>query len=213
MLYKQTISPLLFKILTGLSELPEFNSFRLVGGTALSLQLGHRKSIDIDFFSDTDFDVVDYKKFLRKLFPNADIRTLNFGITVYLTEENEEVKIDLMQTERFIRPVQVIESIKFAHIEDIAAMKLEAITSRNTKKDFYDIAELLKIYSFKQLLNFYSEKYPYNDIKDVLENFAFFSEDCEYEYEPEILNNTDWLSVKFLLTDTLKQYLDEMKQA
>ena len=113
-----------------------------------------------------------------------------------------------METEKFIRPIQNIDNIRFAHIEDIAAMKLEAITSRNTKKDFYDIAELLKKYTFEELLSFYSEKYPYNDIKEVLENITFFSEDCENEFEPDILNNSDWLSVKFLLQDTFDEYIN-----
>lgn len=148
MLYKQTTTPFLYKTLNKLMKIPEFTNFRLVGGTGLSLQLGHRKSIDID-------------------------------------------------------------NIRFAHIEDIAAMKLEAITTRNTKKDFYDIAELLEKYSFEQLLNFYSEKYPYNDIKEVLENITFFSEDCENEFEPDILNNKDWISVKFLLQDIFSKYIEK----
>ncbi len=59
-------------------------------------------------------------------------------------DNEEELKIDIMETDKFIKPQVNIDGIRFAHIEDIAAMKLEAITSRNTKKDFYDIAELLK---------------------------------------------------------------------
>ena len=53
-------------------------------------------------------------------------------------------------------------------------------------KDFYDIAELLNKYTLDELLSFYSKKYPYNDIKQILENVAFFSEDCELEFEPKL---------------------------
>ena len=209
MLFKQTTSPFLFKTLKKLMQCPEFDNFRLVGGTGLSLQLGHRKSVDIDLFTDIPFNINDYKKIIRKIFPESDIRTLSFGISFYIPnpDEQQELKVDIMETETFIKPVQIIDNIRFAHLEDIAAMKLEAITSRNTKKDFYDIAELLKIYTLDKLLSFYSEKYPYNDIKEVLENLIFFSEDCENDFEPDILNGSDWISVKFLLKDTFDEYI------
>lgn len=192
----------------------EFNNFRLAGGTGLSLQLGHRKSIDIDLFSDIEFKIDDYKRIIRKIFPEAEIRSFVFGLTLYIKDtDNKELKIDIMETDKFIKPLLTIDGIRFAHIEDIAAMKLEAITSRNTKKDFYDIAELLKKYSLAELLIFYSKKYPYNDIKQVLENITYFSEDCENEFEPDILNGTDWLSVKFLLKDTFDEYIkNELKK-
>ena len=211
MLYKQATTPFLYQTLKKLMLLQEFKNFRLVGGTGLSLQLGHRKSIDIDLFTDIEFSIKDYKKIIRKIFPKSEIRTLSFGITFYIpAPDKKQLKIDIMETEKFIRPIQNIDNIRFAHIEDIAAMKLEAITSRNTKKDFYDLNILLEKYTLEKMLYIYSEKYPYNDIKEVLENITFFSEDCENEFEPDILNNTDWLSVKFLLQDTLDEYINKI---
>ena len=189
-------------------EWKELKLFRLVGGTGLSLQLGHRQSIDIDLFTDADFDFYDLAKVVRKKMPKAEIRILSFGLTIYIpTPEEKSLKIDLMSTEKFIRNFLIIENIRIAHIEDIAAMKLEAITSRNTKKDFFDISELLKRFRFEDLLNFYTEKYPFNDIKQVLENITFFSEDCELEFDPIILNNSDWLAVKFSLIDAFNDYV------
>jgi len=186
----------------------QFKNFRLAGGTGLSLQMGHRKSIDIDLFSDIEFKIDDYKKIIRKIFPQAEIRSFVFGLTFYIqSSDKKELKIDIMETDKFIKPQVNIDNIRFAHIEDIAAMKIEAITSRNTKKDFYDIAELLKKYTLDELLAFYSSKYPYNDIKQVLENITYFSEDCENDFDPDILNNTDWLSVKYLLIDTFDKYI------
>lgn len=187
----------------------ELGNFRLVGGTGLSLQLGHRQSVDIDMFTDEDFDILYIAKVLKKKMSKADVRIFSFGITIYTPiNESKSLKIDLMATDKFIRPETHIDKIRFAHIEDIAAMKLEAITSRNTKKDFYDIAEILNYYTFDQLLSFYTERYPYNDIKQVLENFTFFSEDCEAEFDPISLKSIDWLSVKFLLIDTFNDYIN-----
>jgi len=208
MLHKQTTTPFLFESLENLMQWPELAKFRLVGGTGLSLQLGHRQSIDIDLFTDVDFDIQDLAGIIKKRIPASEIRKLSFGLTIYILDSNSKsLKIDLMETDKFIRPEIMFEGIRFAHIEDIAAMKLEAITSRNTKKDFYDIAELLKYYAIDKLLSFYSERYPYHDIKQVLENFTFFSEDCEAEFDPISLKNVDWLSVKFLLTDAFNDYI------
>jgi predicted nucleotidyltransferase component of viral defense system len=190
-------------------EWKELELFRLVGGTGLSLQLGHRQSIDIDLFSDVDFDINDLAKVVRKKIPTAEIRKLSFGLTIYIpTPDKKDLKVDLMNTEKFIRDPIIIENIRIAHLEDIAPMKLEAITSRNTKKDFFDIYELLKTFRIEDLLHFYTEKYPYNDIKQVLENITFFSEDCELEFDPIILNNSDWLSVKFSLIDAFNDFIN-----
>ncbi len=209
MLYKQTTTPFLFETLQNLMKWKELELFRLVGGTGLSLQFGHRQSIDIDFFSDADFDLNVLAKVVRKKMPNAEIRKLSFGLTIYIpTPDEKNLKIDLMSTEKFIRNPIVIDNIRIAHLEDIAAMKLEAITSRNTKKDFFDISELLKKFHLEDLLNFYTEKYPFNDIKQVLENLTFFSEDCELEFDPIILNNSDWLSVKYSLIDAFNDYIN-----
>jgi len=208
MLYKETTTPFLFETLKNLMQWQELLDFRLVGGTGLSLQLGHRQSIDIDMFNDKDFSVSDLSRIIRKKMPECEIRTLTFGLTIYISiPDSKSLKIDLMETDKFIRPVSLIEGIRLAHIEDIAAMKLEAITSRNTRKDFYDIAELLNFYTVDQLFSFYTERYPYNDIKQVLENFTFFSEDCETELKPVSMKSIDWLSVKFRLIDSFNDYI------
>jgi len=210
MLFKQATTPFLFETLENLMQWQPLQNFRLVGGTGLSLQLGHRQSVDIDLFSDIEFDKQDLAKIFRKKMPTADIRILTFGLTVYISNvDNNILKLDIMETDAFIRPQVMINGIRLAHLEDIAAMKLEAITSRNIKKDFYDIAELLNIYKLEELLSFYKEKYPYNDIKQVLENITFFSEDCELDFEPKILKEIDWTAVKFSLIDAFNYYIEQ----
>jgi predicted nucleotidyltransferase component of viral defense system len=182
--------------------------FRLVGGTNLSLRLGHRKSIDIDMFSDVDFDKETLSKLFRKKYPNAEIRNIVFGLTIYLpAHDSGFLKLDIMETDKFIRNFVTIENIRFAHFEDIAAMKLEAITSRKTKKDYFDIAELLKMFTFEDLLKFYAERYPFNEVKQVLENITYFSNECESDFDPDVLNEQDWTSVKFSISDTFDDYI------
>ena len=96
-----------------------------------------------------------------------------------------------------------------AHIEDIAAMKLEAITERATKKDYFDIAELLSKYSVKEMIHFYSEKYPFMSTRNVINIFKDFSRvinlDIEKTKEPKTFNNLTWENVK----DKVNKAFDE----
>ncbi|MEZ4983610.1 MAG: nucleotidyl transferase AbiEii/AbiGii toxin family protein [Saprospiraceae bacterium] len=108
--------------------------FTLVGGTALSLQIGHRKSIDLDMFTQTDFQVSDILQHLvsADYFPNV-----RFNQKQTLITEIDGIKVDFI---RFIYPfgeqVTVTENIRLANILDIASMKIDAITGRGRKKDF-----------------------------------------------------------------------------
>jgi predicted nucleotidyltransferase component of viral defense system len=208
MLYKESTEKVLMDLLLDLMQWDELKDFRLVGGTGLSLQLGHRKSIDIDMFTDNEISIENLAKKIHKKYPYADIRKLSFGLTLYIPNQSKkDLKVDLMETEKFIKPAIFIENIRFASLEDIAAMKLEAITSRHTKKDYYDIAELLNFFNFENLLQFYKQKYPYNDVKQVLENLTNFTEECEMDFEPDSLISMDWMSVKFKIIDAFDDFM------
>jgi predicted nucleotidyltransferase component of viral defense system len=129
---------------------------------------------------------------------------------------NCELKIDFMSNEQFIRPYILEEGIHIAHIEDIAAMKLEAITSRLEKKDFWDISELLERYSLKQLTGFYKERYPWNDLREVMERITQFHKCEENSKSSEVLciNGKTWNDVKQIITNAFNLFvLDERKSA
>jgi len=128
-------------------EIPELRNFSLVGGTALSLCYGHRKSIDLDLFSNKPFDnpaiIATLEKFFKKSFVN---RTTNprFGIFGFI----DEVKINIIRHPHpLIRPELNIDGIRMFSTEDIIAMKVQAILGRGKRKDFWDVAELLNHYS------------------------------------------------------------------
>ena len=173
MLYLNTIDPPLFQVLTDLSRLPEFSKFSLVGGTSLSLQLGHRKSNDLDFFTDRSFDIKEIKKVILQYCPGAVfLNETKLGISLSLTLPGDmegTLKLDMYNwAVKFIRPIKLEEEIRLASLEDIAAFKLDAVCHRKEKKDYVDIAVLLKKFSFGQLLDFYREKFPMNDKRIVL---------------------------------------------
>lgn len=196
MLYKEAVSTFLYETLIRLMKIRSLQKFRLVGGTSLALQLGHRESVDIDMFS-PEYPIADsVSKELKVFFPKTEIRVSEFQITIYLPiNMNEELKIDLMSTEDFIKPPVIKEGIRLAHMEDIASMKLEAITSRKEKKDYWDIAILLQKYSFTRLIDFYKEKYPWNDLREVIEHLGQM-EQCDKQPDPKILIEDNWDKAK-----------------
>lgn len=163
-----TVSPLLKKVLQTVMSSPQFDPFRLVGGTSLSLQIGHRMSEDIDLFTSAEYGSIDFDsldQFFRQNFQHVDT---NEGLPVatgkswYVgSTEKDSVKVDIYYTDAFIRPIDEAEGIRMASKEDIIAMKLETIGNKGRKKDFWDIHELHGDYTIAQMIELYLERYPY----------------------------------------------------
>lgn len=214
MLYKQTISPFLGQTLENLMKIEKLNEYVLVGGTALSLLLGHRRSVDIDMFRPDYKKGEEIKATLLEFFPRNEIRTLAHGATVYLPEPKSfsELKIDFMSNEPFIRPVQTIEGIRIAHLEDLAAMKLEAITHRLVHKDFWDIAEILEHYSLKQMTDFYKQRYPWNDLRGVFERLVQVDKIEDKKSEVIPLNHKKWNDIIKSINSAFEKFVNEEKQ-
>jgi predicted nucleotidyltransferase component of viral defense system len=149
MLHKETVEPSTLGLLIELMNLNELEQFRLVGGTALSLLFGHRTSIDLDLFTD---EPIDSELIINKLFTTYP--TFSFqGIKssrLFFTYINN-VKVDFVHTfEKFTFTGDVQEGIRFASLEEIIALKLNAIAGRGAKKDFWDLHELLNHFTFDQ---------------------------------------------------------------
>lgn len=118
-LYLNTVSDILWNTLNQLMLLEEFDSFRLVGGTSLSLQLGHRESVDIDLFTDAEYGSIDFRKLesvLIKTFPYLDSSFddfIAFGKSYFIGDnENDLVKLDLYYTDSFVFPCITEQNIR-----------------------------------------------------------------------------------------------------
>ena len=193
MLQSQTVESNTLELLKSLMQKEYLNSFVLVGGTALALQLGNRESIDLDLFSNTDFAsnelltslLNDYQILVNNQLSQTLITTINY------------VKVDFIKFHYpFIRPFLVIENIRMASLEDIAAMKLDAITGRGSKKDFYDLFFLLQHYSIDELFSFYTEKYPHQTTFHVARSLTYF-DDADIQPSPIVFDKTiTWETVK-----------------
>lgn len=179
--------------------------FYLAGGTALALQIGHRQSIDLDWFSAAAFSVSKLKKGLSSLgkleVVSEDEGTLNAllnGIKISFFHYNY----------RQIFPLLEFNGLKIADERDIAAMKLDATSSRGSKKDFIDVYFLLQRYSLKELIGFFESKYretQYNKMH-ILKSLAYF-ENADNEPMPIMLKPADWNKVKNFISSQVNDFL------
>ena len=204
MLREETVEPATLGLLKALFLMPELITYRLVGGTALSLLFGHRKSIDLDLFTDKPLD----KKLLVPALEKS------FGKIIATNERSEHiyqciiqnVKVDLVSVrDPFLNPIQIIDNISFADIKDLVALKLNAVKGGGLKKDFWDLARLLQVYSLKDLFQFYHERYNYDDTFAVIRSVIYFA-DAEDTTEPESLDGMTWQKAKEIITKAFDDY-------
>ena len=203
-MHPETINEKTRCVLEKIAESEIAQNFYLAGGTALAIQLGHRQSMDLDWFSEKDFSNSDLKNKLASLgdftVTSEEAGTVN-GVL-------DGVKVSYIQYKYpLIRPIIDFEKIKMADKKDIAAMKLDAVSSRGSKKDFIDIYFLLEDFSLKDLLAFFNEKYSkikYNKMH-ILKSLIFF-DDAENEPLPLMVRVIEWEDIKKRIrTETIKQ--------
>ncbi len=190
MLYLETVQPDTLGLLKRIQALPLLSETRLVGGTALALQLGHRKSIDLDIFGEWGGQTL--QSALQSC--GSVVRTGGTGSLQFY--ELNQVKVDFV-TYRYpwLKDSIVEDGVRLAQLEDIAAMKLEAITNRGSKKDFLDIAFLLELFSLREMLGFYQEKYSAGVNLLVLRSLVYY-DDAEDDPMPVMLKPMEWETAK-----------------
>lgn len=207
MLYTQTVEPHTFSILRKLQTIPELDNFYLVGGTALSLLYGHRISVDLDLFSFQPFDnqlIIDtLKNEFGQNFTTED-KPSRFGIFGFV----ERVKVDIVRFPHpLIKPVIEVDGIRMFSIEDIVAMKVQAVLGRGKKKDFWDIAELLQHFSVSDFIQFHKQKYATQNLLITVPQAITFFADAEESIDPISLKNQTWESVKQTIGEKVSAYL------
>lgn len=156
MLSYRTIEPNTLELLNNLSQLPSISDMRLVGGTALALQYGHRKSVDLDFLGVLDCELEELEDELRSLGNVCRNRTTK---TIRIYQING-VKVDFVDYRRYswIDKCVCEDKIRLASPKDIAVMEINAIEGRGSKKDFIDIYFLLKHFFNQRNIRFLQTK-------------------------------------------------------
>lgn len=210
-LHWNAVAPLLKEVLTSLKKQELFQPFRLVGGTSLSLQLGHRMSDDIDFFTEATYGTIDFAaidSYLRKTFgfvsdlPPGPIGT---GVSYAIGKSQKRlVKLDLYYTDAFIQPALEIGAYRLATIEEIIAMKIDVVQRLARKKDFWDIHELLDTYTPSQMIALHGQRYPYNhDEALIRQNFVNFSR-ADQDLTPTCLKGKHWELIKLDIVQAME---------
>ncbi len=197
-MFEQTLSVTTKKSLEGLAALEVIQDAYLAGGTALALQIGHRYSYDLDFFTDEKFDEKMVTQQISEALPNFTLerqswRTIlgfiddiQFGLFFY--------KYPLLFT------AEEFDKIQLAHLKDIAAMKLQAIAEHGTKRDFIDLYFLLQekhVDSLEEILEFYNQKFgklAQNQVH-IIKSLAYF-EDADPDAMPQMIKQVAWKHVK-----------------
>ena len=173
MLHYETITPATRELLNRLMSDDRLQDFVLVGGTSLALQLGHRLSVDLDLFTDADFNEETLRSYLEKNYHfQAD-----FMERSTVKGEIDGVQIDcIAHCYPWLKPCRQEDGLRLAQLEDISAMKLNAIAGNGTRiKDFIDMAYLSSLFSLQQMLGFYEQKYHSNTLMP-LKGLIFFDD-------------------------------------
>lgn len=202
MLHEEAVDTVLLDLARQLTVKPSMGSFALAGGTALALQLGHRMSVDLDFFSREDFDFRAIRSDLESWEGGRVLRAEDGTVTA----EISGAKIDILR-HRYPVIEEIIErdGLRLLALPDIAAMKLLAISSRGSKKDFFDIHALLEEFSMAQLLDFFAAKYPKMETFQVIMSLTYF-QDAEGEPDPRSLRKDSWGEVKKRVCEAVARY-------
>ena len=203
MLSFQTVLPDTLELMRVLMNQPLLQRMRLVGGTSLALQYGHRQSVDLDFFGTTTEDVEELTDMMRSCATEVVRGNCTKRIKSFLLNG---VKVDIVNYDYdWIDEPVVEDGLRLASPKDIAAMKVNAVMGRGSKKDFVDMYFLLQHYSLNEMMHFYLQKYTEGSEYRALLSMTYF-EDAEPQPMPVMLQTVDWETIKAEIRHQVEVY-------
>lgn len=193
MLHHATIHSNTLGLLKKIMAIPELAGFNLAGGTSLALQIGHRISVDLDFFGSSAFEAVEILDLLSDFTP---INIVSQAKNILILNV-QGIKVDFVNYRYPLLEEPLIEEgIRLLRPADIGAMKLMAIAGRGRKRDFFDLYFLLKMYALDELMQFYLKKYHDGSELMVARSLTYF-EDADEDDDFKLLKEqVSWEKVK-----------------
>jgi hypothetical protein len=176
MLHTEAVKPATLELLKSLQGRTWLKGFNLAGGTALSLYLGHRTSVDIDLFSNFDFDTAQMIELIHHDYPLQLYNTAQNTIKCSIANVNVDI---IAHRYPWLNEPSEIDGFRLVSEPDIVAMKLNAISvSGQRSKDFIDIYFVLEThkYSIADMLKFYQNKYNQQGEMHVLKSLVYFDD-------------------------------------
>jgi hypothetical protein len=206
MLHTETVDDSILELISSLQNKEYLKGFYLVGGTALSLYFGHRKSVDIDLFSNFGFDVSQMLENINQDFPFQ----VFYSSANALRGSIRNVKTDIIAHRYpYIKDPVFLDNILILSEEDIIAMKLNAImTSGQRAKDFIDIYFLLEKYDIADMVRFYKTKYNQENEGPVLKSLIYFVDADDSDW-PILIKSPGlkWGVIKKRIEDVVLKYI------
>ncbi len=195
-LFWNTITPDMRQILGGFLKSELGAKFYLAGGTALALQLGHRLSVDLDFFSPTE-DIPTIRPALEKALASFHplLADSAWGNLVYLAQN---IRVGFYgYGYELVAPLVETPETRLASLEDIALMKLDALLARAARKDFYDLYFICQKIPLRKVLDLAPQKYPSTrDFETQTVKRLVYFENAEQDIDPQMLAPVTWEQVK-----------------
>ncbi|MBU0975914.1 MAG: nucleotidyl transferase AbiEii/AbiGii toxin family protein [Patescibacteria group bacterium] len=202
-LYKLVLSKQSLDLLSTINSIEDYDNFYLAGGTSLALQIGHRKSIDLDFFSPQEFKSSIIHSFGQKY----EITSLHDN-SIELTSKNTRLFFFFFAFPLY-KKIVVKENIRLAHPIDIGLMKLLALQGRTAKKDIIDLYFLNKyIIRLGALLKIFEKHYPkesfnsYDSLKTLLDPAVL-----ETQPMPVMLKKCTWKKCYDLVKEKVSNHI------
>lgn len=208
MLHKETVTPGTLDLIQRLMNDQQLNFFYLVGGTALSLRIGHRLSIDIDLFSSTDFDGDALAIHLKNNY-DADVKRHKAN---YVSGRIGEIDFDFISHKYpSNKPIETIDGIRMMSNADISAMKINAIVNSGQRiKDFIDMHYLLKELPLENMLKYYCEKYP-NVNADTAISSLLYHNDIDFSVQVMLMDSKlKWKDIETSIKNAIADYKQEL---
>lgn len=205
MLHKRAVDPELLSILIKLQAHPALSNFALAGDSALALKYGHRISVDLDLFGKGDTNEIFLA--LDELF-GGEIQYEDvpgqWAVFCYI----KGIKVDIIPYDRpLVYPLESIEGIRLFSSQDILAMKINAILGRGSKKDFWDLYELMQHYKLEEITTFYQQKFPKQRLLISIPQAITYFDDADLSPAPISLKDQDWESIKIFIQEKVRNYL------
>ena len=206
MLQKNAVEPDTLELLEKIGTLNPMVNFALGGGTNLAIRMRHRLSVDLDFFTNEEFNnAVIFQTIIRE-FPDAELlfeqnQTMMFNIN--------GIKVDfILYPFKWLQPFELIQESRLISVTDMIPMKLQALSNRFAKKDFWDIAFLLKDFSLSKMMEIFMAKFPQVDPGFIIHSLTTF-DDAESEPDPVCILPKTWPEIKVQLEAAVIDYTNQ----
>lgn len=207
MIHLKTITDKMHKI-AGMIFINLDKDYYLAGGTALSLQIGNRKSIDLDYFINKNIDTLKLKNDISDIFKDFKIEfTFEDKDTLWCIIDGVKVSF-ISRFDSLIEEVLVVDSFRLAQVKDITVMKLSAICGREEYKDYFDLACISTVTDSRSWNTWWQEVYKNNDPISYM--IALSSVDNIIEIPLDIEDDFKTISTKNLIkkvTSEIKSFI------